>query len=597
MKHSFGQEMGRKAVVAASLLLAACGGGGSSVVGGSTTTTISGAAVAGAVNGNVTVKDAVSGAVLASVPAVGGKFSVSLNNSALAGELLFEATGSYIDEASGQTVTLTVGNALRLRAAANQYTSGVAGNAPITPDSTVIANLAALPGQTLTSAKNTYNMAFGYTPDMAATPFDPYGALPAGVPNTSNHAAAAFRAGAYSQWAMGLGLTAPVDIAGLPAALATDLLDGTLNGANAGAPVMVGAVNLQALHAQQKLAARWLVAMADFAGSTKNMAGAKTPTMGFPMMAALSDAAGTTRQVTVGAATWNVTLTDSYTAPFGPGFNVARTTHRIAVADAATGLPVNLTAAGIAASHKPWMHMLSGMGHSSEAGMLDTALAATGVLTGDVYYRMATGMTMGGMTTPMGIWDYEVKFCTGAMPAVCSSAIFHPEVKSVMAPTILTSAGSSPYDQTSNMMGMATNRSYKVWLHAATPNLAGGHDLSVFVATSNKTPAGGMGGMGGMTMGGFTFPAVYPTQTLNDSMGAVVTLATVVVEVSTDGGVTFVPMTEVMNGMMHTGIYRAVGLVGLTAGVLATPLVRLTVNGNAMLTAAGANPSLAFTAP
>ncbi|MDQ7059153.1 MAG: hypothetical protein Q9N62_12355 [Ghiorsea sp.] len=56
-------------------------------------------------------------------------------------------------------------NPLALRVAANTYQTGTLGNAPITPDSTIIRTMVAN-GSTLAAAETAFQTAFGYKPDI-----------------------------------------------------------------------------------------------------------------------------------------------------------------------------------------------------------------------------------------------------------------------------------------------------------------------------------------------------------------------------------------------------------------------------------------------
>ncbi|HID36211.1 MAG TPA: hypothetical protein EYP39_02365, partial [Ghiorsea sp.] len=263
--------------LAASLLLAttlsACGSDSTSTnPTTSTSTTINGQAIAGAVNGTLHVHDA-SDVHFATATITDGQFSVEIPNDKLSGALDFEVTGTYRDEVSGQTVTLTATNPLALHVAANHYRAGQLGNAPITPDTSIIRTMVSN-GMTITAAETAFQTAFGYKPDLTAAPFDPY-TTQSITTQTMADQTAAFRVGVWSQLGADLGLTAS-DLAELPIKLATDLADGTLNGVDSlGNPVTFtsSGVNLQALNQAVPLANRLSMAVSGFAGSPANIAG------------------------------------------------------------------------------------------------------------------------------------------------------------------------------------------------------------------------------------------------------------------------------------------------------------------------------------
>jgi hypothetical protein len=72
-----------------------------------------------------------------------------------------------------------------------------------------------------------------------------------------------------------------------------------------------------------------------------------------------------------------------------------------------------------------------------------------------------------------------------------------------------------------------------------------------------------------------------------------VTLSSVTVDVSIDGGTTW----QALAADGTTGRYAMTSLAGLSNSASNTLQVRLAVNGNVMATAAGAMPELKFTAP
>lgn len=115
------------------LSLAGCGGGGtesSSPITG-TETVISGMATKGPITGTVNIyalgADGAKGSLLKSAPISNGSYSASVGS--YTGPVLVEATGSYTDEATGQT--LSVGSDAPLRAAVSNASGTVA--IPVTP--------------------------------------------------------------------------------------------------------------------------------------------------------------------------------------------------------------------------------------------------------------------------------------------------------------------------------------------------------------------------------------------------------------------------------------------------------------------------------
>lgn len=573
--------------------LAACSSSNDSSPGSSTT--ISGMAVAGAVNGSVTVRDG-SGVTLATAPVTGGAFSVALPDAALAGELDFTVTGSYTDEMSGATINLTTSHPLALRTAAGHFTPSQAGNAPITPDTTVIRALVAYHGRTLAQAQSAFQAALGYSPNLAAVPFDPLAtdaASAAARPQADRDAS--FRAGAMSGLAANLGLSGD-DIAKLPAALAADLADGDLDGRDGTNAVTIGSVDLSARHAADGMAFRVLKGHTGFAGAEANHdhAHLAAPMSGFPPLT--YDAPGTERIITTAKGRHlRVRLDTPADAPFDAGFWTARVRHRLTLTDADTSQPIDIATDPdiVGVSNHPMMYMLSGHDHTTPHGHDPLALGS-GQYVLDNYYVMASEMSGG---TPMGVWDYvayikEDSDGDRAKAEHSTEVIFHPQVKMPMGGKVLVATASNAADRWTNMEGVTQARPYSVWLHEARPNASSGHDVTLFVSTQNiANPAPGADPHSHT----LSFPSVYVGRTLQGPAETTtgvrpdVTITSVTVEVSTDGGASW----EALAPDGTSGRYAIAGVAGL-AGTLQ---VRLTVNGNEMKTAAGATPQLAFTAP
>jgi len=561
--------------------LAACGQDNNT----STTTSISGLAIAGAVTGNITARDA-NGASLATGSVNNGVFSLSLDNAALAAPLMFEVTGTYRDEVSGQPVTLTTSNPLALYAAANHFQAGQAGHAPITPDTSIICAMVQN-GSTLAEAETAFQNAFGYLPDMSASPFDPYTTTISS--QTAADQEAAFRVGLMSQLGADLGLNA-TDLATMPALFAADLADGNLDGLdalNAHINFTSSSVDLYTMHTTTPLPNRLMMSVSNFAGSAANVAGVAPPTMGLPPLR--GDAAGTTKSLSLADGTIiNVTMDSVYASPFQAGFRSVRTNHKFTLTYAATGLPYTATNIMV----MPMMYMNSGHNHGSPHLMVDSIQAASGIYTSDIYYLMASGMN--GM--PMGQWELDVQLGDNTIGANMmdpyAHALFYPNVMMNMGTDVLMDRLNSANDTWTNMMGMTAPREYRVWLKDITVNGLN-HDVTVFVSTQNMANMS----MGAMPMAHspMSFPAVYVGQTLEGPLSGMsrptYNLASVAVTINGSAA------TPVMMGMMNTGEYRVVGLPGLTSAAPATLDITLTVDGNVMKTTAGNNATLSFTAP
>lgn len=585
---------------AMALALAACGGGGGATA--VVETRISGSAVAGAVDGTVVVSDG-AGRQVASGSVTAGQFSLTLPDSALDERLTFTVSGRYLDEVSGDPVTLSSGRPLALTVAARHFRAGQAGNAPVTPGSTIIHHLVQDRAMTLSQAQAAFQNAFGYLPDMDAVPFDPAATdSAAAAARAQADRDAAFRIGVFSQLADDLGLSGD-DIAALPGALAEDLSDGELDGSDGVAAVSIGsaAVNLQRLHQTNPLAARLLAAHGGFAGHASNAAGLSAPSIGLPSL--VYDAPGSSKTITTPSGRLlSATLEAPAHAPIAAGFWTARVRHQITLTDAATQQPIDLASDANfkAVSHHPYMHMLSGHDHSTPHAHTATALGA-GVYTLDAYYVMASVMGMGAAAMPMGLWDYPVHIsedldgdANTTNDVVTTTVMFHPQVRMPMDGSTFFAKVSNSDHQWTPMTGTTQPRPYRVWLHEITSNPDGSHDLTVFVSTRD------LGNMGS-GHGGMRFPAVYSGQTLHGPLDGetrpALTLTSVGVAVSVDGGNSWQAMTE-GDG---SGLFSISGLIGLSTSEANTLSFRLSVNdgsGERLMTSAAGDPAqLSFVAP
>ncbi len=544
--HFRGKLVSLTAALATAMLLGGCGGssGGTQTSSDTKTTTITGSAVAGAVDGKLTVTDA-KGKTLGTANVSGGDFSVTLPRSAVAGQLDFEVIGSYTDEVSGKKVNLTATNCLALRLGANAL-SGANGTVGITPDTTVIRELVRTQNMSLSKARNTYQAVMGYTPDGTARPFDPTGSAPSWAATAEGASDAAFRVGAFSQWGQLLGLTGD-QLAALPGALAADLADGDLDGHDGANPVAIDAIDFNAMHRASPLAARYLAAMATFAGDTvHNVAGLSYPA-GLPPLAdtvdEISKMDSAERIVTLGDGTeYKVQLKVNSPEPFSGMPATARTVHRVTVTNKATGAAVNLAADEIEALVQ--MHMLQGHTHRTPyvADYAVTSDPVNGVYDFVVYYVMASGMG----DVPMGLWDFKLTFADG------STTLFHPKVVMPMDGSVFSAKGVDTAQ---------TEVMYWAWLDAVSANAGGGHDVTLFVSTKQSM---------------MSFPPI--------------TDATVKVALDPAG-----PWTTLAND--GNGLYSTTGLTGFASDGSSTLYVDVTLADGHIVRAAGEYLQLIFTAP
>ena len=136
-----------------------------------------------------------------------------------------------------------------------------------TPGSTIIAELVMNHGKTMAEAEAAFAAAFGYTPDMSVTPADATTAPAAD--ETDDETLAGFRAGAFSQLAMDLGLSQD-DQFDLFAALAQDLSDDKLDGVDASGAVAIGATGKSL---EVDIQNRFSMALVNFKNNPNNLTG------------------------------------------------------------------------------------------------------------------------------------------------------------------------------------------------------------------------------------------------------------------------------------------------------------------------------------
>ncbi len=515
-------------LLGAALLLAACGSSTQEP-----TVAVTGSVFAAPVGGaTVTVRDAGGATVAGPVTSsAAGAFTVEVPESTLARPLFVEATGgTFTDEA---TAASTTAGTLLAHAAAGTLSAGSAIH--LTPQSTVVARLVQH-GLALDAAQAAFRAAFGFTPDAAVAPAN-VAVTPGG---DTAPALAALRAGAFSRLAMDLGIPAAAQFE-LLHELAHDAAAGALDGQDAGAQLSVGGVPIPA-----DVQNRFSGALMAWRASAANLTGLKVDQIGAPPFA-------------------TVALTPSHRVEYLPGMmapTAAKTQFRVRITDRTTGVGVPALAVGL----MPVMHM-STRSHGTPVDPVvdlgDGSYACT------AYYVMASAMADG---TSMGVWALAVKVGGAGGPGG-ESATFYPQVGMSMGSTQLVKLNGS----TSDMIQLTTGpvkRTYQLFNDGLSLD-AGGATFKVLISTMDAM---------------MSFPHLSPGVTLHDGAGAPFTVGAVTVEVSADGGASWVGASDLGNG--H---WSAAGLVGLAAGT-ATPLrVRLTVDGEMKLTADGSAAHATFT--
>jgi len=494
--------------------LAACGGGSS---GGSSTTsdsaTLSGTVVAAPVNGaTVLVKDTAGNTIAGPVTtAADGSYSVTVPNAHLASALVLESSGgTFDDEATGLN---RAAGALAVQIAGGT----ISGNAAVhmTPATTIVRHMVETHSQTLEQARAAFEAAFGFPADFSEAPVD---ATNPAAGATDAQLLAGLRAATFSQLTMDMGLSV-TDQFDLLAALAEDLADGTLDGAGAGGSVTVGAVTLPA-----NIQNQFAIALQNFREGNDNtgLTSTQIGTLPFAKHA----------------------LSNTYRFEYVAGMMAAmegKTQFKVRVTDAATGLTAQ---PGLALSLKAKMHMAT-MAHMTPVdGCSESATPGTYDCT--LYYLMPS--VMGGVS--MGYWELMVTANTETVK-------FFPPVGMGMNGNGKHQLKGQSGDLIPNMMTVTEQRPYYLFKDAIT-GTTGNHTVRLFAVAKES-----------MMM----FPKLFLNKVFNTGTAYELTANPIVVELSTDAGLSWSAMTDEDNGY-----WNVTGVTGLTDGVENTFQVRVTVN-------------------
>lgn len=425
------RSMRRAVLLGCAALLAACGGsgGGGSGDDPAPKTTIAGTVYAAPVAGaGVTVRDADGNAVAGPVTtAADGSYAVEIPDSALTGDLRFEANGgTFTDEATG-TAGVAAG-ALAAYVPGGELAAGAAVH--LTPASTVAHGLVVAHGKTLAQANTLCQQAFGFAPDPSVAPAN----APLSPAVAPSSALAGLRAAAFSRLTQDVCPAHPERQFALLTALAEDLQDGALDGkadGSAAVPVVAG-TNLPT-----DVLYRYARALNDVLDDARNLTG-MTPT---------------------------TALTPTYQVEYVEGARPAvqgRTEFMVRITRRSDGAP----ATGLALALKPLMHMTT----KNHATPLDLPIVdhGDGTYSCALYYLMNSGPTM-------GYWELNVVI--GGDPS--ETATFYPEVGMPMGDTARFLLKGQEDVEVSSMV--PPKRRYFLFNDGLT-GAAGGHTLHLFLA-------------------------------------------------------------------------------------------------------------------
>ena len=367
--------------------LTGCGSSG----GGSSSTTIDGSvfasSVSGASCGIYTGPDEMVGSTFTTSET--GTFSVDIPNGKLADVLvLFCEGGTYTDEVDGSTQTA---GDMAAYAEGGTLADGVSLNA--TPGSTIIFQLITDYDMTPAEAEAAFDTAFGYTPDITATPTD---ATKPAMGSSLAAIQAGLRAATFSQLTSDLGLNQNQQFE-LLTALAMDLSDGTADGV-----MLSGGVNIPG-----------------------------TSTALQPLGTSFTDAMDNFRTRTVTTSSYKISYLKKGMSVSGKNNFLVNITDLDGAAQA--GLTVSLM---------PMMYMADITHTTPVDGCTDSG---NGFYDCTIYYVMASKM-MDGMS--MGEWDLKVM-------ADGEAAHFYPEVMMAMGDTPVDMQKNSNLTMTMNEMTSA----------------------------------------------------------------------------------------------------------------------------------------------
>ena len=451
-----------------------------------------------------------------------GDYSLSIPEGAFTSEMVISSTGgSYVDEVSGQTVTLDAATGLSAYVPANSL-SAMATEVNLNAGTTVVylgalkaVEYHAAHGHTHTledtygDVSGYFNTAFGYSPDFTTKAVSA-AATPASTDSDAQKLAG-LREAAFSQLAKDL-LGSADSKMDLLMALGSDLGDGALDGMGETSALSVGNTSLPAT-----LQNKWETSLVTYLTGSSNKSALTADKIG-----ALPFAKKAT--------------TSNYIVTYTAGTMAAAqglTTFELAVTDlsgnAVSGALISLT---------PMMYMAS-MTHASPQDGCTLKSGSTNTFTCKVYYLMAGG-------AGMGYWKLSAKVTKNGAN---ETAVFYPAVGMAMSDTARVTLRSTVLESAAS-----TKRYYYVFKDSVSTGSFG-----VFLATQESM---------------MSFPTLKTGTTYNAGGAYALTPSTITVEYSKDK-TTWTAMTSASND----GHYTASGL-GLTAGTATSLYVRVKLDGD-----------------
>jgi len=479
--------------------------------------TIGGTIVAAPVDGaDVSLVDGSGNTVAGPVKTnAAGEYTLTVPAGSLNQDMIIKSMGgTFADEASGNS---GAAGEILAYAPANSLSNG--GSVSATPGSTIIASLVMSHGKTLAEAQGIFTAAFGYTPDTSIIPADATTAPAADEDAAST--LAGFRAGAFSQLAMDLGLTQDEQFA-LFAALAQDLSDDKLDGVDESGAVAIGTTGKML---EADIQNRFSMALVNFSVNANNRTDLNNAQIG---------------NLPFG----KVALTTDYKIEYiqmGMMDPVeGKSTFQLHITDRVSGNGVTGKVPGLTVM----MHMAD-MTHTTPMPDPVVIEKSDGFYEVTLYYLMASQM-MDGMS--MGYWDLNFNVSG-------EEAHFYPAVMMAMGDTTQVRLKGVDDKIMSMMTNTMVSRTYFMFKDNLECNM-GSCNFSVFVATQQNM---------------MSFPAVYIGSTVSN-----VILDDVKVEISDDDGTTWSQAADGGNGLW------SVSGLSLTDGVQDEIRIRLWVDRDAV---------------
>lgn len=528
-------------------LLVGCGGGSSgettqAVTGGTTTGSngiIEGTVVKGPVNGGMVMAYAVSNGTMGMQLASGttdsqGNFTISIGD--YSGAVMLQMSGgTYMDEATGATVTMYPGDVMT--AVIPSVSSGVSVTGmqvtPLTSMAQAIAhNMAGgMTAANITTANTTIGNYFMVSDILHTSPMNPL--VPgSGTGVTEGMKNYGMAMAALSQYANDMGMSFS---SGMVTAMMNDASDGVMDGMMGNTSItmgggMMGGTTMPSTAGTSGLAG----ALTTFMGSTMNHSGLTLTDMQMLMdqlnasSGQLPGAGGTTMNGTVGGTAFNGSVADTTVMAFA----IDNGTMGAQLASCTTDTQGNFTMSVGSYSGPVMLQMSNGTFTDLATGMMVT-ISSTTMMTA-VIPSVASGAAITGiqMTPLTSMAQADAKNMTNGMTPTNITAANTAVGKYFMVSDILHTQPMNPLDSGSGTAATQDMDNYGMTIaamsqYAVSIGMTGSSDMiTAMISDASDGIMNGqrgstsitMGGMGGGMMGGSTMPSTAGTSGLATAM-------------------------------------------------------------------------------